>query len=405
MSTSASSPDQRVTPVGFPRPQRGGEGTRDCSLKVLHVLHSIERSGAEVMLGQAASLFREHGIELHALATGDSVGWYAPALAKAGFALHHLPFEPSSAFLARYFRLVRGGHFDVVHVHTERAFFWYEVVARLAGVPRVLRTVHSVFDFGGRLWLERYLQRRFAKAVLGVCVVAPSPSVQEAEDRIYGVRPLLIPNWTDPARFAPANSGQKRANGRVALGIDGEAIVYVSVGSCQLLKRHEAVIRALAGILATCPGAHYLHVGSGELEVPEQQLVKDLGLSRKVTFVGQRDDIPELLQSSDVFVMPSTREGSPISCLEAMSCALPVIATDAPGLRDLVAEGETGRLVQGGDELARAMAELYDDEHLRDAMGEAGRARVLDEFSVERSVESYLALYGELCRDRRSDLG
>lgn len=362
-------------------------------MKVLHVLSSIERSGAEVMLAQAAPLLRERGVELHALSTGDSLGRYAPALAKAGFALHHLPFEPSVAFLTRFCRLVRRERFDVVHVHTERAFFWYELLARLAGVRRIVRTVHNVFDFRGPLWLERWLQRHLAKVMLGVRVVAPSLSVQDAEERIYGVRPFLIPNWTDPARFAPASSVDGRASARASIGIPREAIVYISVGSCNRVKNHAAVIQALADLSRSCPGAHYLHVGSGELESSERQLARDLGVSDRISFGGQRDDIPGVLQASDVFVMPSDYEGFGVSCLEAMSCGLPVIAYDATGLRDLVTDGETGVLVRGEHELARAMVDMYDDEQRRAAMGEAGRARVLAELSLEKSVASYLSLY------------
>jgi glycosyltransferase involved in cell wall biosynthesis len=367
--------------------------TRGCNLKVLHVLHSIERSGAEVMLVQAAPLFEERGLELHALATGESVGLYAEQMAAAGFTIHHLPLESPLSHLVSFYRLLRRERFDVVHVHTERAFLWYAVVARLAGVRRIVRTVHSVFDFRGPLWVERWLQRHVTCGLLGERAVAPSASVQEAEHRIYGIRCVVIPNWTDSQRFSPARKDGTRAATRVQLGILETSVVFVSVGSCQMVKNHAAVIRALATIVATCPDAHYLHVGSGELGAPEQQLVRDLGLVEKVTFAGQRDDIPELLQASDVFVMPSTREGLGNSCLEAMSCGLPAIASDVAGLRDLVVNGETGYLAQSEDDLACAMAELYHGSSARLRLGRAGRARALTEFSLEKSVASYLRLY------------
>ena len=365
-------------------------------MKVLHVLHSLERSGAEVMLTQAAPLFCERGVELHALATGKSVGLYAEQMVTAGFTVHHLPLESPVTHLVHFYRLLRRERFDVVHVHTERAFFWYELLARLAGVPRLVRTVHSVFDFRGPRWLERWVQRHLAKAVFAERAVAPSASVQQAEKRIYGVDAILIPNWTDSLKFSPAGRDGQRATARTQLGIPPTSIVFISVGSCQAVKNHAAVIRALASIVVTCPDAHYLHVGSGELEASEQQLVRDLGLVEEVTFAGQRDGMPELLQASDVFVMPSTREGFAVSCLEAMSSGLPVIATDAAGLRDLVVHGETGYLTQSEDDLARDMAELYRDPRARLRLGHASRARVLDEFSVEKSVASYLRLY-RLC--------
>ena len=237
------------------------------------------------------------------------------------------------------------------------------------------------------------MQRHVASGLLGERAVAPSPSVQAAEHRIYGIRCSLIPNWTDPRRFSPASRLGARAATRTQLGILDTSVVFVSVGSCQAVKNHAAIVRALAGIVASCPNAHYLHVGSGELEASEQQLVRDFDVAERVTFAGQRDDIPELLKASDVFVMPSTHEGMPISCLEAMSCGLPTIASDVSGLGDLVVDGETGCLVQSEDDLARAMAKLYQSQHLRTSLGHAARLTTLAEFSVEKSVASYVQLY------------
>ena len=268
-----------------------------------------------------------------------------------------------------------------------------ELLARLAGVRRIVRTVHGVFDFRGPLWVERWLQRHVAYRLLRERAVVPSASVQQAEKRIYGIPTTLIPNWTDPRRFCPTADDGRRAATRLQLGILETSVVFVSVGSCQTVKNHAAVIRALAGIIASCPDAYYLHVGSGDLEVAERRLVGDLGLVGRVTFAGQRDDVPELLQASDVFVMPSAREGLGNSCLEAMSCGLPVIASDVAGLRDLVVNGETGYLAESEDDLARAMAELYQSQRLRTSRGRAGRARAEADFNIEKSVTSYLRLY------------
>lgn len=368
----------------------GGEGRK---LKVLHVLHSIERSGAEVMLVQAAPLFEGWGLDLHALATGESVGMYAEQMAAAGFTIHHLPLESRFAHLLRFYRLLAREQFDVVHVHTEKAFFWYALAGRLAGVGRIVRTVHSVFDFSGFLWAERLVQRRIASRFLGELAVSPSASVQEAEHRLYGIHTFLIPNWTDSRRFSPSGNDEGRAATRAQFGIAEGSVVYISVGSCESVKNHAVIIRALASIAHACPDARYLHVGSGGLQAFEQQLVAELGLVGRVIFAGQRDDIPDLLRSSDAFVMPSTREGFGISCLEAMSCGLPVIASDVSGLRELVVDCETGFLTRSESDLACAMAELYRSSRLRERCGSAGRARALAEFNVQTSVESYVRLY------------
>jgi len=111
----------------------------------------------------------------------------------------------------------------------------------------------------------------------------------------------------------------------------------------------------------------------------------------------QKDVIP-WLAITDIFVLPSYREGTPVTVLEAMAMGLPVVATDVPGCREAVVHGETGFLVppRNVGELVRAIQKLAEDPALRQRMGQAGRERVVQHFAVERIVEQYLDLYAEL---------
>ena len=111
----------------------------------------------------------------------------------------------------------------------------------------------------------------------------------------------------------------------------------------------------------------------------------------------QKDVIP-WLAITDIFVLPSYREGAPVAVLEAMAMGLPVVATDVPGCREAVVHGETGFLVppRDVDELVQAIQKLVEDPALRQRMGQASRARVVQHFAVERIVEQYLDLYVEL---------
>jgi glycosyltransferase involved in cell wall biosynthesis len=115
-----------------------------------------------------------------------------------------------------------------------------------------------------------------------------------------------------------------------------------------------------------------------------------------VVFAGYRGDVPALLAGCDVFCLPSRAEGLPMVVLEAMMQARPVVATPAGGTAELVADGETGLLVPVGDAgaLAAALRTLLDDPGRARRLGEAGRARVLAEFSADRAAERILGLYG-----------
>jgi len=129
-------------------------------VRVLLIFNSIEHSGAEVMLTQAAPLMRARGIELHALSTGTQPGSFATVMASSGIVVHHRPLRKSPVYFVSLVRFLRASRFGVVHISPERAFFWYTLSARLAGVPLVVRQVHNVFPFQGLLRVRRSVQRR-----------------------------------------------------------------------------------------------------------------------------------------------------------------------------------------------------------------------------------------------------
>lgn len=120
-----------------------------------------------------------------------------------------------------------------------------------------------------------------------------------------------------------------------------------------------------------------------------------MGLTASVRLVGERDDVPELLSSSSVFVLSSSSEALPVSVLEAMAAGLPVVATRVGGVPELVVDGETGFLVPPSDAaaLAAALQRLLDDPELRARLGAAGRARAEEHFALDSFVEGHLDLY------------
>jgi glycosyltransferase involved in cell wall biosynthesis len=362
-------------------------------MRVLHTYYSIEHSGAEVRLVQSAPLMKQHGFELHAMSTGDTRGHYAAIMESSGITVHHRPLAKSPQYFFDLIRFMRRWRFDVVHTHPERAFFWFQLAARIAGVPTIVHTVHNVFDFHGALRIERRAQRRIARS-LGVRFVAPGASIAESERVNFGNPTVIVPNWTDADTFTPPANDDERWALRDALGLPRDALVFTSVGSCQPVKRHATIVRAIAEVAETLPNAWYLHVGGGPLEADEKDLASQLGIGDKAVFVGRSNDVPSLLKATDVFLMPSRYEGLPNACVEAMSSSLPVVATRVVGLKDLVVHERTGLLIDDPSQLVSALLLLGRDEAKRREMGEAGRRRVLREFSLERGVERLIEVYG-----------
>ncbi len=300
-------------------------------MKTLHIFNELMPSGAEVMMISAAPYWREAGIDSSVLSTGDVVGPYSVELAKAGYNVFHIPFKKSPLFFLSVLRLVASKKIDVIHIHCERAAFYYAICAFVLR-KKTVRTIHSTFAFTGLLAVRRRLQRRILN-MLKCRQVSISHSVKETEKRFLCNDTILIPNWFDDKKYRMPDS-QERQLARSFYGIPENSFVVVSVGNCAPVKNHGAVLRALA-ILRDSLDFIYLHVGREEEGHPERKLAFDLGIEARVRFVGLSNDVVSALFAADVFVMPSLYEGLGLAALEAMATGVPAVLSDVRGLDDL----------------------------------------------------------------------
>ena len=145
---------------------------------------------------------------------------------------------------------------------------------------------------------------------------------------------------------------------------------------------------------------HLDFVGSGSSLESHKALAQSLGVQDKVSFLGDRTDVPKLLAQSQIFILTSHYEGLPISILEAMRAGLPVIATKVNGIPEEVEHGKTGLLVPDKDveELAKALSTLIESPELRQQMGKAGRQKFLDEFTIERMIDETRTVYEQVLK-------
>ncbi|MBU1222272.1 MAG: glycosyltransferase [Gammaproteobacteria bacterium] len=361
-------------------------------LRVLHVLGELKPSGAETMLVAAAPLFQAEGVMLDVLSTGTTSGPYAKRFEDAGYRLHHIPFSRSPGFFLRVRKLIQAGDYDVLHLHTEAANFWFGLVAKSVRVPVILRTVHNAFAFTGNLQWRRGVQRRLLNR-MGVRHVAISTSVHDTERRHYRLPTTLVWNWYNNLRFTETTH-EARAAARKRFGVGEQDFVIASIGNCSSIKNHTAVIEAMA-MLPSDARLVYLHAGIEEVGEPERELARALGVADRIHFVGGLGDVLPLLQAADAFVMPSIYEGFGIAAIEALGTGLPALFSDVAGLRDfrvdfphLVYCGTTSEEVAVGIETLMRMP-----SPVRAAIRAEYPVIAQRRFGMERGVNEYLALY------------
>jgi glycosyltransferase involved in cell wall biosynthesis len=368
------------------------------TIRVLHVLNTLRYSGAEVMLHCAAPLWAEHGVSCEIVAIGEEPGPFAPELAEAGYPIHWIADPRNPRLLPQFAALVRAGQFDVVHLHVERANFWLAMTAKVAGRCGILRSLHAQFSFDGALRVERVVQRALLQR-MGGRFVAVAPSVAANEWERFGNRADVILNWVDTMRFAPVGEAE-RTVARQRLGLGRDCLVITSVGNCAAVKNHLSLIEALSLLRDRRENIVYLHAGDETLEVgtSERDLVMKLGMSDMVHFLGPVARVEEVLNATDLFVMPSLREGLGIAAIEALAAGVPTLLADSPGLRDIAAAVGLGPLPEPtpqalAEEIDRLLSEP--PELLRSralAVSNAVRAQFAPKHGVVAYSNAYTAI-------------
>ncbi|WJW74457.1 TIGR03088 family PEP-CTERM/XrtA system glycosyltransferase [Thiohalobacter sp. IOR34] len=273
-----------------------------------------------------------------------------------------------------------------------------QLPALLAGVPCRLHGEHGwdVQDLDGRRyrWLKRALRPLVSH------YIALSQELESYLHDVIGVRKTRLSrilNGVDTERFHPP--GSARPDVLPAGFRTAESLVIGTVGRMEAVKDQVTLARAFIELAAQRPDLRrrlrLVMVGDGSRKPQLEGLLREAGLLEQAWLPGARDDVPELMRALDVFVLPSLAEGISNTIMEAMASGLPVVATAVGGNAELVEDGSSGYLVPAADPvaMAEALAAYAEDPARREAHGRAARERAVRDFSLERMVAEYLAVY------------
>lgn len=318
--------------------------------------------------------------------------------------------------LVRLVGVFRAHRPTIVHTHTPMAALLGQVAAKLARVPIRLNTVHGLYFVRGSHWASRMVYRfleltacRLADQVISVS--EQDARYMEAREGFAPSRLLTMHVGIDLARFSPrADQACVRAELREQLAIPTDAVVFCIVARMVREKGFLELFSAMASLAYRHRNAYLLHVGDVDRERDADltpAMADRAGCGAVCRFVGLRHDVERYLAASDVFVLPSHREGYPVSVMEACGMGLPCIVTDIRGCREAVIAGHTGLLVppRHPAALEQAMERLLLDGSLRQAMGQAARVRAEEQFDRKRVVTSTMAMYVRWLRQLRRRRG
>lgn len=364
-------------------------------MRILQVIDSFAVGGAEVLVSSMHGGMRTRGIdcEYYVLRSGETplaatlleqdARIYAPLAASVYSPRHILAFEQH----------LRKHSYDLVHVHLFPAQLWAAAGARLARLKTPLVTTeHSTEVRRRKRWyhfIDRwmYAQYRLVTSVSTAVAANLESWLPETRSKI-----MECPNGIDIEAFSSATTPGKQA----LFSIAEETPVIMTVGSLEYVKGHETLLRAISFI----PEVVLVVVGEGRLSGKLRQLAIELGIASRVQFLGRRRDVAQLLKAADVYVQPSRWESFCLAALEAMASGRAVIASDVPGLAQIVSPA--GLLFTAGDasELADRIKLLLGNSAMRARLGAAAFKRAR-QFGLDATLDRYAAIYRQLLIEPR----
>jgi glycosyltransferase involved in cell wall biosynthesis len=377
------------------RAARGHEGIAGVRRTLVHFIDSAEFGGVErVLLTLLATLDRERWRPVLMHYPEPGLGPLLEGARRLGVETRAVPPRRGERAAVRVPRLVRAFRRErpaILHAHLnwQLACTYDLLAAALARIPGRVATQHLFVNGGSR----RY---PILHRLVSLCVhryIAVSSEV---------ARRLLRASRCSPSKVVIIHNGvehelfQRAANAtlRNALTNGVERPVVLAVGRLASQKGFRYLLEA-ARLL---PEPIFVLVGEGDRRAKLEDQARTLGIVDRVRFLGYRSDIPELLASCDLMVLPSLYEGLPISIMEAMAAGKPVVATDIPGTDEVVVHGETGFLVPPEEPaaLARDIRKVLEDGVLARRMGEAGRVRVQGKFAGAAMARSVMDVYDDV---------
>jgi glycosyltransferase involved in cell wall biosynthesis len=363
-------------------------------LRVLFVIDELDIGGTEQQIVELARRIDRSRFE--PIVCCFRHGTKARELESLGVRVLHEPkhLKADPGLIVRLARRMRYERIDLVQTYLWTANTWARLAARMAGIRHVVASERNV-----DIWEEPYkrvIGRWLARSTDRI--IANSEAVRRyllERGRLRPEKVVTVYNGVNFDRFRTSCDVSVR---RAEIGLPDDAVLAGVVARVEPAKDHATLLRALALISRRIPQLHLVVVGGGSEVGRLRESARELGIAEHVHFTGPRADAAEWLQSLDISVLSSVKEGLSNTVLESMAAGRAMVATDVGGNAEVIVEGETGFLVPPRDPaaLGEALARLALSPELMTRFGRAGRKRVHTVFSVSRMVARTEALYLEL---------
>tara|TARA_R110002110_G_scaffold415858_2_gene658598 strand:- start:37294 stop:38436 length:1143 start_codon:yes stop_codon:yes gene_type:complete len=371
-------------------------------IKVLHIIYQLSTGGLENGLVNLINHLPSDQFD-HAILSLSYSTNFKNRIIHPNCEIIDLNKEPGPLLL--YFRkilnIIKAVKPDIVHTRNLSALEC-QIVAWFAGVPVRVHSEHGrepndVDGDNKKNQLIRKVASPFVQKYIALSKELEGYLIEKIS--ISPDRVVQIYNGVDSLKF----SSKDKTQSAPFKPEQSHPINIIAVGRLQAVKNFQSLIEAALHLIQTgCDNFQIQIIGDGAEKENLQQQAKRLGVDEYINFLGNRNDVAELLLESDIFVLPSVIEGVSNTILEAMSCGLPIVASNVGGNPELVIDQRTGFLFESKNSvaLAQALGKYFLDENMRLEHGMNSRKRVEQQFSLDRMVLQYQSTYQQLIKDK-----
>lgn len=376
-------------------------------IKILYIYPSLSVGGAEELHFLVLKNLLEKGIYDLKVCCIEKTGEIAQRVEKLGvevFCLNKTSKPVNISATISLFKYLKKNKFDIVQTSLFNANFHGRIAAILAKVPIILSEEHSEhyqynsIKFLPYIWADKILSVFTDKIIC--CSKNLMDSLEKLENIPKGKFFLLLNTFNSEKLVVKRDAGVVRAS----LGLSDEDLVITNIAALSFRKGQDLLIKAFKIINDRFPHSKLIFVGS-EVSYFKKELEKltgHLGISDKIIFLGQKADIADYLNITDIFVLSSRFEGIPLVLLEAMYMQVPVVAIDVGGIREVVTNDKNGILVEqyNAESLSRALAEILNNKEKRSSIGQEGRKTVIERFNEKRYISQLEDMYSQLLKNK-----
>jgi glycosyltransferase involved in cell wall biosynthesis len=360
-------------------------------IKILHIIKSLGRGGAEMLLPETLKLHDKEKFEFHYIYFFPWKNQMVEALEEAKGRVSCFEAKDNIRLLVQYKKIIfycRKQDINLIHCHLPWAGFVGRLVHRKTGIP-VIYTEHNM--------QERY--HIVTKTINKLSFNSQSLALGVSQDVSNSIKKNIKPKTPVQTLLNGVNteSFQKSVDSKVRLelGIPKDAIVIGNVAVFRFQKRLLEWLQVIKKIREKNSNVYGIIVGNGPLEEEIKKAWNDLELEKVVFFPGLKTEVKPYYEAMDIFMMSSSFEGLPIALLEAISMQCAVVSTDAGGIKEVIRNGKDGIIcpVDEWEQLVDKVQILIDEPQSLETFKIAGRRRVIESFSLQRMVKELEQLY------------